>query len=120
MVVPVLRSGDAMPDTALSTYLRQRPADILAVLGLVSGLLSGFWGAGLELPVLQPLATLFFLDAAMLPIGVFYGVAMAIGIAAVGAHAMGGDYSSSPPSTPGAPRSTPPSGCSATPAMTRT
>ena len=62
--------------------MRQRPADILAALGLVSGLLSGFWGAGLELPVLQPLATLFALDAAMLPIGFFYGVAMAIGIAA--------------------------------------
>jgi len=71
-----------MPATTLSTYLRQRPADVLAALGLVSGLLSGFWGAGLELPVLQPLATLFALDAAMLPIGFFYGVAMAIGIAA--------------------------------------
>ena len=69
-----------MPATALSAYLRQRPADALAALGLLSGLLSGFWGAGLELPVLQPLATLFFLDAAMLPIGFFYGVAMAIGI----------------------------------------
>jgi hypothetical protein len=70
-----------MPATALSAYLRQRPADALAALGLLSGLLSGFWGAGLELPVLQPLATLFFLDAAMLPIGVFYGAALAIGIA---------------------------------------
>jgi hypothetical protein len=69
-----------MPATALSTYLRQRPADTLAALGLASGLLSGFWGAGLELPILQPLATLFGLDAAMLPIGFFYGVAMAIGI----------------------------------------
>ena len=71
-----------MPASTLDTYLRQRPADVLAALGLVSGLLSGFWGAGLELPVLQPLATLFALDAAMLPIGFFYGVAMAIGIAA--------------------------------------
>jgi hypothetical protein len=70
-----------MPDTALNAYLRQRPADTLAVLGLVSGLLSGFFGANLELPALQPLATLFFLDAAMLPIGVFFGVAMAAGIA---------------------------------------
>ena len=70
-----------MPDTALNAYLRQRPADALALLGLVSGLLSGFFGANLELPALQPLATLFFLDAAMLPIGVFYGVAMALGIA---------------------------------------
>jgi hypothetical protein len=70
-----------MPATALDTYLRQRPADAMAVLGLVSGLLSGFLGAGLELRALQPVANVFFLDAAMLPIGVFFGVAMATGIA---------------------------------------
>ena len=35
----------------------------------------------MELPVLQPLAALFFLDPGMLPIGFFFGAAMAIGIA---------------------------------------
>src|SRR5688500_4484508 len=71
-----------MPATTLSTHFRQRPAETLAALGVTSGLLSGFWGASLELPVLQPLAALFFLDAGMLPIGFFFGAAMAIGIAA--------------------------------------
>ena len=108
-----------MPVTALNAYLRQRPADMLAALGLVSGLLSGSWGANLELPALQPLATLFVLDAAMLPIGFFFGVAMAIGIA-LWARKPWAAILSSPPSTPGALRSTRRSGCSATPAMTPT
>jgi protein-S-isoprenylcysteine O-methyltransferase Ste14 len=70
-----------MPAISLSSHLRRRPADTLAALGLISGLLSGLWGASLELPVLQPLAALFFLDPGMLPIGFFFGAAMAIGIA---------------------------------------
>ncbi len=70
-----------MPATSLSTYLRDRPADSLAALGLVSGTLSAIWGQTFSLEVLQPFASLFFLDAGTLPIGVFYGIAMAIGIA---------------------------------------
>jgi protein-S-isoprenylcysteine O-methyltransferase Ste14 len=70
-----------MPAITLSTHFRQRPAETLAALGLISGLLSGIWGASLDLPALQPLGALFFLDAGMLPIGFFFGAAMAIGIA---------------------------------------
>lgn len=71
-----------MPATTFSAYLRRRPADTLAALGLASGIVSGIWGPSLEIRALQPLASLFFLDAAMLPVGFFYGTAMAIGIAA--------------------------------------
>ena len=57
---------------------------------------------------------------AMLPIGFFFGVAM--GSAWQRGHASPGprSSSSSPRCMPGAPRSTPPSGCSAIPATTRT
>jgi nicotinamide riboside transporter PnuC len=71
-----------MPATTLSTYLRQRPADTLGALGLISGILSAIWGQTYELKPLQPLAMLFFLDSGALLIGLFYGVAMGIGMAA--------------------------------------
>ena len=71
-----------MPATTLSTYLRDRPADTLAALGLVSGTLSAIWGQAFSLQALQPIARLFFMDAGALLTGVFFGVAMGVGIAA--------------------------------------
>ena len=71
-----------MPATTLSRFLRERPADTMGALGLVSGILSAVWGQTYELKPLQPLATVFFLDPGALPIGFFYGIAMGIGIAA--------------------------------------
>ncbi len=71
-----------MPATTLSRYLRERPADTMGALGLVSGILSAVWGQTYELKPLEPLAIVFFLDPGALPIGFFYGAAMGIGIAA--------------------------------------
>jgi hypothetical protein len=70
-----------MPATTLSSYLRQRPADTLAALGLISGILSAVWGQTFSLEALRPLAIVFFLDPGALLLGFFYGVAMAVGIA---------------------------------------
>jgi hypothetical protein len=70
-----------MPATTVSKYLRERPADSMGALGLVSGILSALWGQTFELELLKPLAAVFFLDAGALPIGFFYGAAMGLGIA---------------------------------------
>jgi hypothetical protein len=70
-----------MPATRLSSYLRDRPADTLAALGLVSGTLSALLGQAFILEPLRPLARLFLLEPAVLPIGFFYGAALALGIA---------------------------------------
>lgn len=69
--------SDAAPVAALT--LRDRPAIIFGLLGLLSGVLSAFVGYGLEVEWLQPVARLFFLQAGVLPIGVFF--ALAIGLA---------------------------------------
>ncbi|HXE86660.1 MAG TPA: hypothetical protein VN524_07665 [Hyphomicrobiaceae bacterium] len=58
----------------------QRPALAVGGLGLVSGLLSATVGFDLELAWLKPVGTVFFLDAGPVPIGFFYGVAIAIGL----------------------------------------
>ncbi len=71
-----------MPATTLSNTLRDRPAEMLAVLGLVSGALSAAWGQAFDLEPLQPVAQVFFLDPGAMPIGFFYGVAMGLGVAA--------------------------------------
>jgi hypothetical protein len=71
-----------MPAKTLSTYLHERPADILGILGLVSGTLSAYWGQAFTLEPLQPLAIVFLLEPGALPIGFFFAVAMAVGIAA--------------------------------------
>jgi hypothetical protein len=59
---------------------RQRPALALAGLGLISGLLSATVGFDMELAWLRPVGTLFFLDAGPVPIGFFFGVAIALGV----------------------------------------
>lgn len=73
-----------MPATSLDSLLRSRPADIFAALGMAAGSLSAAFGQSpyLEFPALKPLAMVFFLDPGALPIGVFFGVAMGIGMAA--------------------------------------
>jgi hypothetical protein len=70
-----------MPATRLQSYLRERPADTLAALGLVSGTLSALWGQAFSLDGLRPLARVFLLEPAVLPIGFFYGAALAVGLA---------------------------------------
>jgi hypothetical protein len=70
-----------MAATTLSDTWRDRPAVVLAVLGLVSGALSAAWGQSFELAPLQPVATVFLLDQGAMPIGFFYGVAIGAGMA---------------------------------------
>ena len=107
----------AMPFSDLSA--RSRPADILAALGLVSGLLSAVWGQTYDLEALQPLAMVFLLDAGAAAdrrssTAWPWASAWRRGRASRGRRSS----SSSRPSTPGARRSTRPSGCSATPTTT--
>jgi hypothetical protein len=59
---------------------RSRPALTLAGLGLLSGILSATIGYDLELAWLKPIAPIFFLDAGPMPIGFFFGAAIAIGL----------------------------------------
>ena len=59
---------------------RQRPALAMAGLGLVSGLLSATVGFDLELTWLRPVGAVFFLDAGPVPIGFFFGIAIALGV----------------------------------------
>jgi hypothetical protein len=59
---------------------RQRPALAMAGLGLLSGLLSATIGYDLEFTWLKPVGAIFFLDAGPVPVGVFFGVAMALGV----------------------------------------
>ena len=59
----------------------ERPALTLAALGLVSGILSATLGFMFEPEWLEPVANLFWLEPGMVPIGVFYGVALGLGIA---------------------------------------
>ena len=60
---------------------RERPSVSLAVLGLLSGLLSAAVGFTLRIEQLDPLAGFFLLSAEMLPIGFLFGVVVAAGIA---------------------------------------
>jgi hypothetical protein len=71
-----------MPAMPFSSTWRSRPAETLAVLGLISGFLSAGWGQTYDLEVLQPLAMVFLLAPGALPIGFFYGAALGVGMAA--------------------------------------
>lgn len=71
-----------MAASRLSTYLRDRPADTFAALGLVAGTLSAIWGQSFELEPLRPLARLFLLEPTVLTVGFFYGAALGLGVAA--------------------------------------
>jgi fumarate reductase subunit D len=70
-----------MPAT-LYSVIRDRPAGALAGFGFLSGALSAAWGHSLEIEALRPLALVFGLTPGALPIGVFYGVALGLGVAA--------------------------------------
>ena len=59
---------------------RRRPALAMAGLGMVSGLLSATVGFDLELAWLKPVGAIFFLDAGPVPIGLFFGVVIALGV----------------------------------------
>lgn len=71
-----------MPAMPFSNIAQSRPAEVLAALGLLSGFVSAGWGQAFTLEPLTPVASLFLLDPAVLPIGFFYGVALGIGVAA--------------------------------------
>lgn len=60
--------------------LRDRPAIIFGVLGLLSGVLSAFVAYGLEVAWLQPIARLFFLQAGVLPVGACFAAAIGVGL----------------------------------------
>lgn len=57
------------------------PAVAMSVLGLVSGILSALVGIdGFESDQLEPVGALFWLDPAMLPVGLFFGAVVAAGV----------------------------------------
>lgn len=70
-----------MPAMPFSNTARSRPAETMAVLGLLSGFLSAGWGQAFTLEPLKPIASLFVLDPEVLPIGFFYGMALGAGMA---------------------------------------
>jgi hypothetical protein len=61
---------------------RARPGITMAGLGLLSGVASARWGMSgvTNLDWLQPVAALFVLAPELLPIGLFFGAAMAAGV----------------------------------------
>src|SRR5262245_41465982 len=61
---------------------RYRPEIGMAVLGLVSGLLSAGVGYDVELAWLRPVGAVCFLDAGPVPIGFFFGIAVAVSLCA--------------------------------------
>ena len=68
----------------LPTTWRDRPAFVLALLGLLSGLLSAAVGFEVRIDVLDWPGMVFFLSAEMMPIGSFFAFVMAFAIAARG------------------------------------
>ena len=60
--------------------MAERPAVTLAAFGLASGILSATLGFMFEPPWLEPIADLFWLEPGMMPIGLFYGVALGLGL----------------------------------------
>jgi hypothetical protein len=59
---------------------RERPDITMAGLGLMSGILSATVGQDLEIGWLKPVAPIFFLDVGPMPVGFFFGAAVAFGI----------------------------------------
>ena len=69
-----------MASAGIIGSMRERPAITMAGMGLVSGILSATVGQDLEPGWLRPVAPVFFLDVATMPIGFFFGAVVAIGI----------------------------------------
>jgi hypothetical protein len=69
----------AMAQTDVAS-LRDRPAFVLGGLGLLSGLCSAAFGYDVEPQWLKPIASVFFLEVGAVPIGLFFGAAMALGM----------------------------------------
>ena len=61
---------------------RDQPARTMAFMGLVSGILSATVGFEHEWSALAPVASLVFLDAGTLPIGLFFAIVIALGMLA--------------------------------------
>ena len=70
-----------MTAAALRAIWRDRPAETMAAMGLLSGLLSALWGFNRDAALLQPLATVLFLETGAVPIGIFFAAVVAIPIA---------------------------------------
>jgi hypothetical protein len=70
-----------MPAIPFSNAARSRPAETIAALGLLSGVLSAGLGQTYDLEALQPLAIVFLLAPGAMPIGFFYGAALGVGMA---------------------------------------
>jgi hypothetical protein len=69
-----------MASAGIFSGWRERPDITMAGLGLISGILSATFGQDLEIGLLKPVAPLFFLDVGPMPIGFFFGAAVAFGI----------------------------------------
>ena len=69
-----------MASASIIDSWRERPDVIMAGLGLLSGILSATVGQDLELGWLKPVAPIFFLDVGPMPVGLFFGAAVALGI----------------------------------------
>ncbi|HEX5998673.1 MAG TPA: hypothetical protein VFZ16_04640 [Hyphomicrobiaceae bacterium] len=67
------------PTTSFAGWQR-RPPLIMAVLGLIAGGLSAAIGFDLEPTWLKPVGKLFFMDAGPVPIGLFFGAAIGLGL----------------------------------------
>lgn len=66
--------------TSSAAGWRDRPQMTMAALGLISGLVSAGIGLELELAWLRPVGMIFLLDAGPVPIGLFFGAAVAAGV----------------------------------------
>lgn len=69
-----------MASTGIIGGWRERPDVTMAGLGLVSGALSARYGLEFKLEILQPLASVFFLESGALLIGVLFGAVIAFSI----------------------------------------
>jgi hypothetical protein len=69
-----------MTSMGIADRVRQRPALAMGALGLFSGLFSSGIGFDLEVRWLKPIAEVFFLDAGPLPIGLAFGIAVALSL----------------------------------------
>lgn len=72
-------TSSSEPTSPQNSGLRDRAAIVLGLLGLVSGVASAWFGYRIEIDWLQRIARVFFLQSGVLPIGVFFGLAMGLG-----------------------------------------